>query len=83
MVDALRSVMRPLPPGGTPVRDGAEADRWTVDIGGSTVTVDRPAPVSASRPAAPWGAHTRSVVAELEAATDSALRRGHRTALKR
>jgi hypothetical protein len=70
MVDALRSVMRPLPPGGTPFLDGADGgDRWTVDVGGSRVTVDCPAPVAASGPAASWGAHTRSVVAELEGGT--------------
>jgi hypothetical protein len=69
MVDAVRSVMRPLPPGRTPVLDGAGADRWTVDIGGSSVTVDPPSPVSATRPAPARGAHTRSVVAELEAAS--------------
>ncbi len=70
MVDALRSVMGPLPPGGIPVLDRAGSDRWTVDVGGSTVTVDRPAPVSASRPAPAWGAHTRSVVAELDGSTE-------------
>ncbi len=66
MVDALRSVMRPLPPARTPRSDGPGSDRWTVDIGGSPVAVDRPAPLSASRPAAALGAHTRSVMAELE-----------------
>ena len=69
MVDALRSVMRPLPPGGRPVRDATGADRWTVDIGESSVTVDRPVPMSATRPARAPGADTRSVMAELEGTT--------------
>jgi hypothetical protein len=69
MVDALRSVMQPLPVGSKPRADGVGVDRWTVDIGGSTVSVDPPAPVSASRPAATMGTHTRSVVAELEGDT--------------
>ena len=66
MVDALRSVMGPLPAGGTPVAAGPGVDQWTVDIGGSPVAVERAAPVSASGSAAARGLHTRLVIAELE-----------------
>ncbi len=66
MVDALRSVARPLPPAQQPVpADGCDTDDWTVDVGGATVAVGRPVPPTPDGRASPIGAHTRSALAEL------------------
>jgi CoA-transferase family III len=76
MVGALRSVARSMPPGATPVPDRmcdtegshterSDTDDWTVEIDGSMVPVERPAPPASVVPAAPLGAHTTSVIAEL------------------
>jgi CoA-transferase family III len=66
MVDAVRSLARLLPQGGTPVPSrGCDTDDWSVDIDGSTVTVARPVPPAPVAPAAAPGAHTRSAIAEL------------------
>jgi hypothetical protein len=67
MVDAVRSVLGPLPPGEPPVARPIPGgvDDWTVEVGGSTVPVARPEPLVPSGPAPPFGAHTARVVAEL------------------
>jgi hypothetical protein len=63
MVDAVRSVARPLPPAAVPVRGGRpDADDWIVEIGGSVVDIERPAPPSPASPAPAFGAHTRAVI---------------------
>jgi hypothetical protein len=69
MVDAVRSVMRPLPDTGAPpppVRRGrSHVDAWTVTIGGTTVDVGIPSPFPPAPPAPALGADSGTVIAEL------------------
>lgn len=71
MVDAVRSVLQPLPAAGPSaagpaVRCGASGvDGWAVSVGGSRFEVRPPALPPPTAPAPAFGAHTAAVVAEL------------------